>query len=498
MPKDRLGVEYDTSNRSKPLQRHQASSALSSNASELVCSSYPAVRQPLRDDKQTYDRKSNSTNPVEDSKLLILKGMSHGLSWESVSHMIENSQSFTSDKLENSLVKIPQVLLDEALMQQTSTGPPYISDEEEANIIEQPTLDLGDTLPSYESLSKTLLGDLIKTPTEAKREIRSTQRTWGAGIIRGSSSRPRTSSLLPTSKPSGSRTLSVNGASLTQKPFAGRPFRVVNRLDKEEGPKSRLETYIPMPKTTETAGERSPSVQRSENDDSRLLRVDDEMLINYLIDHVGFSKLSSPGTRKPSARDSVKSLDLSLMSKAPQILQDLSQPPPRRGGSDFLIKLRQRTPEITEGPVGTSETPTTYRVDSPAKQQTSKRSSAYSPKSFKEVVAFQGQTDDLEDYALSSRQDTILSPRLDMLISPRQEVSVLRPKVSVGPAKLANGQASPAQRSNLPLFSPNARHFSASSQRGKKSDGKLCKGPSLKPVPHIKARFLRSLRLSSV
>mmetsp|Transcript_2130 Transcript_2130/g.5275 ORF Transcript_2130/g.5275 Transcript_2130/m.5275 type:complete len:418 (-) Transcript_2130:396-1649(-) len=417
---------------------------------------------------------------MDELNMLIMKGISRGVSWENASQPNDNSRSFTSDKLENSLVKIPQVILDEALQQlPPSNETPYLTEDEEPGTTPLQALEINKTEPTFEDLVKNFLGASFRSPTEPRRSRPNT------GKI---ATRHRTSSLFPSSKPSESRTLNVSGYGLKQQSYAGRPLKVLVSHEREESG-SRIETYIPYPKNTERE-QRSPSVQRSENDDSKLLRVDDAMLLNYLRDHSGsvYSKSSSPkNTTKPSARESTKSLDHTFLNKFTSGLQDSPKPASsrRKGGSDFLIKLRQKTPDLQEGPLGSSETPTTYRIESPAKQQITKRSPVATPPSFREEFYFQGQTEDSEDIMLSPRPD---------------EFSVLRPKIvcNVDTTKFIEISTSPINRQAVPFsFSPTSRHFSASNER-KKSNGKLFKGRSLKPVPVTKSRNLRSLRLSSV
>lgn len=401
-----------------------------------------------------------------------MKGISRGMSWENVSQVNENDKSLTSDKLESSLVKIPQVVLDEAFKQQTAFADEKVLHQTEPTKTHENSREL----PSFEDLIKRFLG-ASHSHLEPRRSRPAT------GKIRN---RPRTSSMFPISRHPEISTLNVNGNSVIQKPNVNERYKALVKQDKEELA-SRIETYIPMPKSANIR-ESSPSVQRSENDDSRLLRVDDSILVNYLKDNTSNSRHPSPKTPKPNAHISSKSLGQTALGKISAI--DSSAPNrKRRTGSEFMIKLRQRTPDVLENQLGSSETPTTFRVDSPAKQPTLKISPVVTPKPTQPSLL-----DELYSHVQTDESD-------DLLFTPRQEVSVLRPKiVCIESSRLVENSTTPMPRHFIPTaFAPKyIQHFSVSIEKSKKLSGKLFKGRSLLPIAPIKSRYMRNLRISSV
>jgi hypothetical protein len=418
-------------------------------------------------DKLSNVRITRADSVVEELNHLIKKVLPRRMSWDDSTHPIENFSSLdASDKLESSLVKIPQEFLDE-VMHQNMTGSPRpapIKAPEATQVQEFDKIQF-----SFEDIAKRFLGPSARVPTEPRKS----RPTTGRFV-----QRPRTSSLLPSSKPAEGRVLNVSGQGLTS--YTGRTRKLLQSYTKEI---PRLETYIPLPTTTDVERRSPTSVQRSDNNDSKLLRVDDALLMHYLKDHSVLSNKASPKD-KSRAKERTKSLDQSFVVKATPCKHDSPKPQgSRRTGSDFLIKLRQRTPDLFEEPLRTSETPTSYRIESIAKAAPQKLSPIATPVSYMDEMYLQGQTEDSEE-----------------LLSARIEYRDLQPKImcSIELSRMIENSTSPILIRALPLTLPHPPRYFSVPKPKVRHVGKLVKGKSLKPIPATKTRYIRHLRMSLV
>jgi hypothetical protein len=421
-------------------------------------------------DKQSIARITRAESLAEELNVLIKRNIPRRMSWDNPTHSIEKFSSFdASGIIESSLVKIPQVFLDEVMHLDMTESP-----RQEAALIRTAEATQVQELDkihfSFEDIAKRFLGPSARVPTEPRKSRPTTGRF---------AQRPRTSSLLPSSKPSECRALNVSGQGLKQASCVSRPRKLLLCYTKKT---PRLETYIPLPTHTDVE-QRSPSVQRSDNNDSELLRVDDALLMNYLKDHSVFSNKTSPkGVAKSSAKESTRSLDHSIVVKAtPRYHNSPKAQGSRRTGSDFLIKLRQRTPDLFEEPLRTSETPTSYRIESIAKAAPQKLSPIATPVSYKDEMFFQGQTEDSEE-----------------LLSARIEYRDLQPMIlcSMEPSRMIENSTSPMLIRTTPFTVPHPPRYFSVPKPKVRHGGKLVKGRSLKPMPAIKTHYIRHLRMS--